>query len=126
MLQVPNAAAQLMVDPLLGHGILCFEGGVRGDVFRRCFGTNDFFRKQIKAKRGNKEEVKREITQESKKQVEGKIYSRIVRFFGALSSLGCLPLSMALGFSLLEQGRRWEVMDECASGFAGHLGRLFY
>jgi hypothetical protein len=31
-------------------------------------------------------------------------HSRIVRFFGALSSLGCLPLSMALGFSLLEQG----------------------
>jgi hypothetical protein len=55
-----------MVDPLLGHGILCFEGGVRGDVFRRCFGPNDFFRKQIKTKRKNKEEVKREITQESK------------------------------------------------------------
>jgi hypothetical protein len=62
MLQVPNAAAQLMVDPLLGHGILCFEGGVRGDVFRCCFGPNDFFRKQIKTKRKNKEEVKREIT----------------------------------------------------------------
>jgi hypothetical protein len=49
MLQVPNAAAQLMVDPLLGRGILCLEGGVRGDVFRRCFGPNDFFRKQVKA-----------------------------------------------------------------------------
>jgi hypothetical protein len=44
-----------------------------------------------------------------------------------LSSLmGCLPLSMALGFSLLEQRRRCEVMDECASGFAGHPSRLFY
>jgi hypothetical protein len=73
MLQVPNAAAQLMVDPLLGHCILCFEGGVRGDVFRRCFGPNDFFRKQIKAKRKNKEEVKCKITQESKKQVKGKL-----------------------------------------------------
>jgi hypothetical protein len=41
----------------------------------------------------------------------------MVRFFGGvLSSLvGCLPLSaMALGFSLLERGRRCEVMDECA------------
>jgi hypothetical protein len=37
-----------MVNPLLGHGILCFEGGVRGDVFGRCFGPNDFLRKQIK------------------------------------------------------------------------------
>jgi hypothetical protein len=54
ILQEPNAAAQLMVDPLLGHGILCFEGGVRGDVFRRCFDPNDFFRKQIKAKRKTK------------------------------------------------------------------------
>jgi hypothetical protein len=44
----------------------------------------------------------------------------MVRFFGVLSSLMvCLPLSMALGFSLLEQGRRCEVTDECVSGFDG-------
>jgi hypothetical protein len=45
-----------------------------------------------------------------------------------LSSLmGCLPLSaMALGFSLLERGRRCEVMDECASGFVGRPRGLFY
>jgi hypothetical protein len=43
-----------MVDPLLGRGILCFEGGVRGDVFRRFFGPNDFLRKQIKARRKQK------------------------------------------------------------------------
>jgi hypothetical protein len=54
----------------------------------------------------NKEEVKHEIKHESKKRVEGKTHSRMVRFFGVLSSLGCLPLSMALGFSLLEQGGR--------------------
>jgi hypothetical protein len=95
-----------MVDPLLGRGVLCFEGGIRGDVFGRFFGPNDFLRKQIKAKRKNKEEVKREITHESKKQVKGKTHSLMVRFFGVLSSLGCLPLSMTLRFSLLEQGRR--------------------
>jgi hypothetical protein len=55
------------------------------------------------------------------------LYSRTVRFLGVLSSpVGCLPLSMALGFFLLEQGRRCEVMDECASGFAGHPRGLFY
>jgi hypothetical protein len=43
-----------MVDPLLGRGVLCFEGGIRGDVFGRFFGPNDFLRKQIKAKE-NKE-----------------------------------------------------------------------
>jgi hypothetical protein len=40
-----------MVDPLPGCGILYFEGGVGGNVFRRCFGPNDFLRKQIQAKR---------------------------------------------------------------------------
>jgi hypothetical protein len=43
-----------MVGSLFGRGILCFEGGIRGDVFR-VFGPNDFFRKQIKAGRGKVE-----------------------------------------------------------------------
>jgi hypothetical protein len=51
-----------MVDPLLGHGVLCFEGGVRGDVFRRYFGPNDFFRKQIEAKRKQREGKARDHT----------------------------------------------------------------
>jgi hypothetical protein len=49
MLQVPNAAAQLMAGSLLGHGILCFEGRIRGDVFRHVFGPDDFLKKQIEA-----------------------------------------------------------------------------
>jgi hypothetical protein len=49
MLQMPNAAAQLVVDPLFWRGVLCFKGGVRRDVLRRLFGPEDFFRKQIKA-----------------------------------------------------------------------------
>jgi hypothetical protein len=31
-----------MVDPLLGRGVLCFERGVRGDVFRHFFSPDDF------------------------------------------------------------------------------------
>jgi hypothetical protein len=63
MLQVPNAAAQLMAGSLLGRGILCFKGRIRGDVFRHIFGPDDFLRKQIKAERGKDgEEVKHEIT----------------------------------------------------------------
>jgi hypothetical protein len=65
-----------MVDPLLGRGILCFEGGVGGDVFRRCFSPNDFFRKQIEAKRKNKEEVKHEITQGSRSRLKEKTKRR--------------------------------------------------
>jgi hypothetical protein len=34
MLQVPNAAAQLMAGPLFRCGVLCFEGGIGGDVLR--------------------------------------------------------------------------------------------
>jgi hypothetical protein len=48
MLQMPNAAAQLVIDPLFWRGVLFFKGGVRGDVLRRFFGPEDFFRKQIK------------------------------------------------------------------------------
>jgi hypothetical protein len=55
MLQVPNAAAQLMACSLFRRGILCFEGGIRGDVLRHVFGPDDFFRKQIKAERGKVE-----------------------------------------------------------------------
>jgi hypothetical protein len=55
MLQVPNAAAQLMAGSLFRCGILCFEGRIRGDVLRHVFGPNDFFGKQIKAERGKVE-----------------------------------------------------------------------
>jgi hypothetical protein len=55
MLQVPNAAAQLMAGSLFGRSILCFEGGIRGDVFRHVLGPNDFFGKQIKDGRGKVE-----------------------------------------------------------------------
>jgi hypothetical protein len=55
MLQVPNAAAQLMAGSLIRRGVLCFEGGIRGDVLRHAFGPDDFFRKQIKAERGKVE-----------------------------------------------------------------------
>jgi hypothetical protein len=61
MLQVPNAAAQLMVGPLLRRGILCFEGGIGGDVLRHIFSPDDFFREQFKAERGKEENMKREI-----------------------------------------------------------------
>jgi hypothetical protein len=55
MLQVPNAAAQLMAGPLFRCSVLCFEGGIGGDVLRHVFGPDDFFRKQIKAARGKEE-----------------------------------------------------------------------
>jgi hypothetical protein len=73
-----------VVDPLLWCGVLCFEGGVRGDVLRLFFGPKDFFRKQIKAEE-NKEGVRHEITRESKKQVEGKLTLEWC------ASLGCCP-----------------------------------
>jgi hypothetical protein len=55
MLQVSNAAAQLMAGSLLGRSILCFKGRVRGDVLRHVFGPDDLLRKQIKAERGKAE-----------------------------------------------------------------------
>jgi hypothetical protein len=61
-----------VVDLLLWRGVLCFEGGVRGDVFRRFFGPNDFLGSRSRLKE-SKEEVKHEITQESKEQVKEKL-----------------------------------------------------
>jgi hypothetical protein len=66
VLQVPNAAAQLMVGPLFRRGVLCFEGGVGGDVLRHVFGPNDFFREQIKAERGKEEKMKCKIIWKTK------------------------------------------------------------
>jgi hypothetical protein len=55
VLQVPNAAVQLMAGSLLGRGILCFKGRIRGDVLRHVFGPDEFLRKHIKAERGKAE-----------------------------------------------------------------------
>jgi hypothetical protein len=49
MLQMPNAVAQQVDDPLFWRGVLCFKGGIRRDVLRCLFGPEDFFRKQMKA-----------------------------------------------------------------------------
>jgi hypothetical protein len=48
VLQMPNAAAQLVVDPLFLRGVLFFSGGVREDVLGDLFSSKDFFRKQVK------------------------------------------------------------------------------
>jgi hypothetical protein len=61
VLQVPNAAAQLMAGPLFRRSVLCFEGGIGRDVLGHVFGPDDFFRKKIKAERGKEEKVKRKI-----------------------------------------------------------------
>jgi hypothetical protein len=66
VLQVPNAAAQLMAGPLFRRGVLWFEGRIGGDVLRHIFSPDDFFREQIKAKRGREEEVKHKITRKRK------------------------------------------------------------
>jgi hypothetical protein len=73
-----------VVDPLFLRGVLCFKGGIRGDVLRRFFGPKDFFRKQIKDGE-NEKGVKREITHESKKQVKEKLTLEWC------ASLGCCP-----------------------------------
>jgi hypothetical protein len=61
VLQMPHTAAQLMVGLLFRRGILCFKGGIGGDILRHIFGPDDFFREQIKAGRGQEENMKHEI-----------------------------------------------------------------
>jgi hypothetical protein len=50
VLQMPDAAAQPVIDPLLRRDVLFFKRGVRGDVHRYFFSPKDFFKKQIKVR----------------------------------------------------------------------------
>jgi hypothetical protein len=52
VLQMPNTAAQLMVGLLFRCGLLCLEGGIKGNVLRHIFGPNDLLREQIKTEKG--------------------------------------------------------------------------
>jgi stalled ribosome alternative rescue factor ArfA len=67
---MPNAAAQLVVDPLFRRGVLFFGGGIRDDVFGDLFNSKDFFRKQVKTEkteRGNHEiasKIKKRVNKE--------------------------------------------------------------
>jgi hypothetical protein len=49
VLQMPNTAAQLVINPLFRRGVLFFKRGVRGDVLGYFFSPKNLFRKQIKA-----------------------------------------------------------------------------
>jgi hypothetical protein len=67
-----DVAAQLAVDPLFWRGILFFSGGIREDVLGNLFSSKDFFRKQVKAGKGEKG-VNHEIANGSKKQINRRL-----------------------------------------------------
>jgi hypothetical protein len=48
---MPNAAAQLVVDPLFWCGVFFFRGGIGEDVLGNLFSSKDFFRKQVKTRK---------------------------------------------------------------------------
>jgi hypothetical protein len=52
---MPNAAAQLVVDPLFRRGIFFFRGGIGEDVLGNLFSSKDFFRKQVKTGKSREE-----------------------------------------------------------------------
>jgi hypothetical protein len=104
VLQVPNTAEQLMAGPLFRRCALCFKGGIRGDVLRHVFGTDDFFRKQIKVERGNEEEVKRKIIWETRSKSRENSPSNRAFLWGA-ALLGLLAFVHGLGvFSSGDRG----------------------
>jgi hypothetical protein len=93
-----------MAGPLFRRGILCFEGGIGGDVLRHIFGPDDFFGKQIKAEKEKEEEVKRKIIWEAgSKSRESSPSDRALLWRAAL--LGLLALVHGLGvFSSGDEG----------------------
>jgi hypothetical protein len=85
-----------MVGPLFRRDVLCFEGEIGGDVLRHVFGSDDFFREQIKAERGKEEEVKRKIMWETgSKSRENSPSNRAFLWRAAL--LGLFALVHGLG-----------------------------
>jgi hypothetical protein len=103
MLQVPNAAAQLMARPLFRRGFLCFKGGIGGDVLRHIFGPDDFFREQIKAERGKEENMKRKIMWRTRNRPRENSPSNRA-FLRRAALLRLLALVHGLGFFPLETG----------------------
>jgi hypothetical protein len=105
MLQVPNAAARLMVGSLLGRNILCFKGRIRGDVLRHVFGPDDFLRKQIKAERGKAErgKIRDHIRKPEARSKENSLSNRA--FLWDAAFLGLLAFVHGLGvFSSKDRG----------------------
>jgi hypothetical protein len=48
---MPNAAAQLVVDPLFRRGVFFFSGGIEEDVLGDLFSSKDILRKQVKTEK---------------------------------------------------------------------------
>jgi hypothetical protein len=97
MLQMPNAAAQLVVDPLFWRGVLCFKRGVRGDVLRRLFGPKDFLRKQIKAEE-KQEGVNMKLHMRARSRLKGNSLSNgVLLGWGAVFLDGLLAFVHGLG-----------------------------
>jgi hypothetical protein len=58
---------------------------------------------------------------------ENSLLNGALLWWGAVLFDGLLAfVRHGFGVSLMEWGRRCEVMEECASGFAGHPRGLFY
>jgi hypothetical protein len=97
MLQMLNAVAQLVVDPLFWRGVLCLKGGVRGDVLRRFFSPKDFFRKQIKAG-GKQVGVNMRLhTRERSRLKENSLSNGVILWWGAVLLDGLLTFVHGLG-----------------------------
>jgi hypothetical protein len=105
MLQMPNAAAQLVIDPLFWRGVLFFKGGVIGDVLRRFFGPKDFFRKQIKT--GEKQErVNMRLQMRARSGLrENSLSNGALLWWGAVLLDGLLA-SVCHGFGVFSPGVR--------------------
>jgi hypothetical protein len=94
---MPNTAAQLVVDPLFWRGVLCFKGGVGGDVLRSFFGPKDFFGKKIKA-RGKQVGMNMKLHTKARSRLKGNSLSNgALHWWGAILLDGLLAFVHGLG-----------------------------
>jgi hypothetical protein len=98
-----------MAGPLFRRGVLCFEGGIGGDVLRHVFGPDDFFREQIKAERGKEEEMKRKIIWKTRsRSKENSPSNRAFLWRAALLGL----LAFVHGLGVFSSGTREEMRSD--------------
>jgi hypothetical protein len=94
-----------MAGSLFRCGILCFKGGIKGDVLRHVFGPDDFLRKQIEAEGGKAEKRKsaRLYEKTRRKSRENSLSNRA--FLRGAALLGLLAFVHGLGvFSSGDRG----------------------
>jgi hypothetical protein len=104
---MPNAATQLVVDPLFRRGVFFFRGGIGEDVLRNLFSSKDFFSKQVKTGKCREEKTMRLQTRARDGLTENSLSNGMLLWWSAALLDGLLSL-VRHGLGVFSSGARGE------------------